>query len=210
MEDLLIQAQTTPTQWHDGGRHAAGLKGKAGDCVLRATVIALTSGAPTSSPFTKAAYVAIRDSLATVQQIEIARRTRFLERKLVRKGLPVHQQRELKTLRNMPKRSALRGIYKKSWDKFAAQAHINKIPMNGERPTVAQAVACYERIIIGIRGHKFAAVGGTVYDSWKDRDELLWYDHEEFGTNPRKALNLWEPTPQSDEWLQAQIEATNV
>ena len=206
MIDLLTQAKQTPTIHNDGGRAANGWKGSTGDCVLRAAVIAMTSGAAEDSDLAKAAYKVVRETLIDIAAKERDRRFRFLTRKELRVGhLPRGQAKELARLRKAPRRSVFNGVYKREWNKFCKEAGIVKVTMPpGPRPTVAEVAAEHDRAIVSISKHHTAVANGAVQDIWSDLDRLLVYEWEGVPT-PLKARGVWLPTEATDRWLAARL-----
>ena len=203
--DSLEMAKATPHKRHDGGKAASGYSGKGGDCVLRAAVIALTAAEAPESEYSAKVYKAVYSALADVREVEQARRIKFLERKLERKGLPPSQARELKRRYKAPKRSCNVGISKRTWEKFAQQAGFVKVTAKGKKPTVAEVAAKHERAIVVMRGHHLATVNGVVYDNGnsESREYMLWYASDVYGTRARCALSVWVPGLHSDAWLRS-------
>ena len=125
----------------DGGRKAAGYKGKsAGDCVTRACSILL--GDSYASPGTR--YSEVYREMA-------------------------HANSKVK--RGHGRRTARDGVYKLAYDKvFAAYGFVKiKLP-KGPRPTYGEAYERYGDCIVSTANHLAAIVNGEYRDTYDDRE----------------------------------------
>ena len=156
---------------HDGGRAAAGFKGKTGDCVTRALTLVTTGGNPTGEDYRRI-YNAVAELNVTGKKSR------------------AHAERKGRR----PVRSNRAGAYLVGdGDDLTISLGLERVPVErGPRPTFTEAHQRYGDCIVKTAKHVVAIVNGALMDTWDSR-ETWEYDNGRptGGRVERKAFSIW-------------------